>query len=953
MSGYRLDSGGRIDRGSLITFKFDGKNYQGFAGDTLASALLANGVMLFGRSFKYHRPRGIMAAGSEEPNALVSVDRGPGRFTPNLRATNVELYEGLSAVSQNRWPSLKTDLGAFNDRLGMFFPAGFYNKTFMWPRSFWDSVYEPAIRKMAGLGDAPTEADPDTYTSTYAHCDLLIVGAGPAGIDAALEALGSTKRIILIDEQDELGGGALVDPALWPWLERSKKALAEAPNMTILKRATAFGYYHDNFIGAVERLTDHLPDGRQAPREKLWRIRAGEVILAQGAIERPLVFGGNDTPGVMLSSAAKVFANRYGVAVGKAVALMAAHDSGWHDAFALAKAGICVSAIIDVRAAVGAMLLDEAERLGIKVHLNHSVIGVNGRHRVASIQLCNNDDYLGARIVCDTLLMAGGWTPSVHLWSHSKGSLAWRDDLGAYVPDQSNENIRCVGACSGDWDFGKGMVVDMLPTPDDQSRIKAFVDFQNDVTAKDIKLAVREGFRSIEHIKRYTTNGMATDQGKTSNLNGLQIASAALAKPVTDIGLTSFRPPYTPQTFGALAGHAKGALFQPTRQTNIDGWAEENSAVFELVAQWRRARYFPISGEDMHAAVNRECVAVRNNVGIFDASTLGKIEVVGPDAAEFLNRMYTNPWKALEPGRCRYGLLLKEDGFITDDGVSARVAPDRFHLTTTTGGAARVLNMMEDYLQTEWPDLNVWLTSTTEQYAVIALQGPTARKVLESLVEGIDLSAEAFPHMAIREGTICGIPTRLFRVSFTGELGFEINVPTAYGRSLWQRLMAEGAKYDITPYGTEAMHVLRAEKGFIIVGQDTDGTVTPYDAGIDWAVGKKKPDFVGKRSLARPDIVAPGRKQLVGLLTEDPNIVLEEGAQIVANPNQPIPMTMIGHVTSSYWSEALGRSIALALVAGGQDKMGQTLHIPMPGKTHKATVNSMVFYDPEGTRLHV
>jgi sarcosine oxidase subunit alpha len=953
MSGYRLPSSGRVDRSKPVRFTFDGQAYSGFAGDTLASALLASGVMLFGRSFKYHRPRGLLAAGSEEPNALVSVDRGPGRFTPNLRATGVEVHEGLKAVSQNRWPSLKTDFGAINDRLGMFFPAGFYNKTFMWPRSFWDRLYEPAIRKMAGLGDAPTEEDPDTYASTYAHCDLLIVGAGPAGIDAALEAAATNKRVILIDEQDELGGGALSDPALWPWLERSIKALRDAADVTILTRTTAFGYYHDNFIGAVERLTDHLPDGGDAPREKLWRIRAGEVILAQGAIERPLVFDGNDTPGVMLSSAAKTFANRYGVAVGKSVALMASHDSGWHDVFALAKAGVGIAAIIDVRDTVDAALLKQAADWGIVVKLSHSVIGVSGRHSVKAIEVAANAGSGKSSIACDALLMAGGWAPSVHLWSHSKGSLAWRDDLGAYVPDQPNENARCVGACVGAWDFGQGAVIDVLPTPKDQARIKAFVDFQNDVTAKDIKLAVREGFRSIEHIKRYTTNGMATDQGKTSNLNGLQIASTALAKPVVDIGLTSFRPPYTPQTFGALAGHAKGALFQATRTTNIDGWAEENGAVFELVAQWRRARYFPKVGEDMHAAVSRECLAVRNSLGIFDASTLGKIEVVGPDAAEFLNRMYTNPWKALEPGRCRYGLLLKEDGFITDDGVSARLAPDRFHLTTTTGGAARVLNMMEDYLQTEWPDLNVWLTSTTEQYAVIALQGPNARKVLEPLVEGIDLSAEAFPHMAIREGTICGVPTRLFRVSFTGELGFEINVPTAFGRALWERIMAEGAQYDITTYGTETMHVLRAEKGFIIVGQDTDGTVTPYDAGLDWAVGKKKLDFVGLRSLARPDIVAPGRKQLVGLLTDDPNVVLEEGAQIVADPDQPIPMTMIGHVTSSYWSAKLGRSIAMALVAGGKDRMGETLHIPMPGTTHTAKVSGMIFYDPEGARLNV
>ena len=953
MSGYRLDSSGRIDRAKVLGFDFDGRQHQGFEGDTLASALLAGGTMLFGRSFKYHRPRGVLGVGNEEPNALVSVTRGLGRLTPNLRATTAELHDGLVAESQNRWPSLRSDMLAINDRLGMFLPAGFYNKTFKWPRSFWEKVYEPAIRKMAGLGNAPTDIDPDHYAATYAHCDLLIVGAGPAGIDAALAESASGKRIILIDEQAELGGGALADPALWPWLERSARDLRAAANVRILSRTTAFGYYHDNFIGAVERLTDHLPLPGDGPREKLWRIRATEVVLAQGAIERPLVFDGNDTPGVMLASAARTYALRYGVAVGKSVALIAAHDSGWRDLFAMAGAGVTVAEIIDVRESVDQALQDEAVSLGIAVRLGSSVIGVAGRHGVTGVTVTRNDGTNRTALGCDALLMAGGWTPSVHLWSHSKGSLAWRDGLGAYVPDRPNENVRCVGACSGSWDFGAGVNIDMLPTPKDATRVKAFVDFQNDVTAKDIKLAVREGFRSIEHIKRYTTNGMATDQGKTSNLNGMQIAAHALSKPVTEIGLTTFRPPYTPQTYGALAGHAKDALFQPLRKTPIDGWAEANGAVFELVAQWRRARYFPRAGEDMLAAVNRECLAVRERVGMFDASTLGKIEVVGPDAAEFLNRMYTNPWKALEPGRCRYGLLLKEDGFIMDDGVSARLAPDRFHLTTTTGGAARVLNMMEDYLQTEWSDLDVWLTSTTEQWAVIAVQGPRARDVIAPLVEGIDLSPDGFPHMSVREGTICGAPTRLFRVSFTGELGFEVNVPAEHGRAVWEAIYAAGQSFGITPYGTEAMHVLRAEKGFIIVGQDTDGTVTPTDAGLDWAIGKKKPDFVGKRSLARPDIVAAGRKQLVGLLTDDPNMVLDEGAQIVADPAQSVPMTMIGHVTSSYWSATLGRSIALALVAGGQARKGETLYVPMPDRTHKAVVSAMVFVDPEGARLHV
>ncbi|MCJ2189211.1 2Fe-2S iron-sulfur cluster-binding protein [Novosphingobium beihaiensis] len=953
MSGYRVTGAGRVDRARTVAFTFDGQTYQGYEGDTLASALLASGVTLFGRSFKYHRPRGVMAAGVEDANALVSVTRGPGRFTPNLRATAVEIYEGLEASSQNRWPSLKTDMLAVNDRLGMFFPAGFYNKTFMWPRSFWEKLYEPTIRKMAGLGNSPTEIDPDHYTAAYVHCDLLVVGAGRAGLEAALAEAGSDKRVILIDEQNELGGWALSDPDQAQWLAQSVATLTAAANVRILTRCTAFGFYHDNFVGAVERLTDHLAQPGSGAREKLWRIRAGEVVLAQGAIERPLVFEGNDTPGVMLASAARTWLYRYGVAIGRRPALMASHDSGWQDAFAMAAGGVTISAIVDVRDTVDDALLRQAADLGIAVHLGSSVIGVSGRHKVTGVEIAANSGTGRKRIACDALMMAGGWTPTLHLWSHSKGTIAWDESLGAYVPDKANENVRCAGACSGQMDLGTGVVVPALPTPKDASRIKAFVDFQNDVTAKDIGLAVREGFKSIEHVKRYTTNGMATDQGKTSNINGLQLAATALGRPVVDVGLTTFRPPYTPQTFGALAGHAKDALFQATRKTGIDGWAQDNGAVFEPVSQWRRAWYFPQDGEDMHAAVNRECRAVRESVGIFDASTLGKIEVVGPDAAEFLNRMYTNPWKMLEPGRCRYGLLLREDGFITDDGVAGRISPNRFHVTTTTGGAARVLAMMEDYLQTEWPDLDVWLTSTTEQWSVIALQGPRARDVLSALDTDIDLSPEAFPHMSVRLGQICGVPVRLFRVSFTGELGFEINVPAEYGPAVWKQIVAAGQPYGITPYGTETMHVLRAEKGYIIVGQDTDGTVTPMDAGLNWAIGKKKKDFVGKRSLARPDIVAPGRKHLVGLLTEDPSLVLEEGAQIVADPAQPVPMTMLGHVTSSYWSEALGRSIAFALVAGGQERMDETLHIPMPGAVHKAQVSGMVFFDPEGARINV
>ena len=996
MSNYRVPGRGRVDHDARLRFTFDGRSYVGLQGDTLASALLANGIHLVGRSFKYHRPRGIMSAGVEEANALVGVDKGRGRYTPNTRATVLELYDGLKAESQNRWPSLRRDIGAINDLLAPLIPAGFYYKTFKWPASFWNKVYEPVIRRAAGLGRAPTEPDADRYASRFAHCDVLIVGAGPAGLAAALAASEGGKRVILADENPEIGGSLLSDPAVridgknaWRWLDETRATLAGRANVTILTRTTAIGYYHQNFLGLVQRLTDHLPEASPSlPRERMWKVRAAQVVLAQGAIERPLVFDGNDRPGVMLAGAGRTYLNRYGVKVGNRVAVATVHDSAYLAAFDLARAGATVVTIVDLRRNPRAALLTEARSLGIEVLSGWTVTGTTGRTRISQIRVnpvdANGKVGAARTIACDALLMSGGWTPSIHLFSHTKSALEWREDLQAFVPGAPNEAVRCAGAGNGTFSLAaalaegaaagaaaagatgspftfrvegeapfSGIPLRELPTDRDPARAKAFIDFQNDVTAKDIRLAVREGFRSIEHVKRYTTNGMATDQGKTSNINGLMIASDALGKPAPEVGLTTFRPPYTPTTFGAFVGYRRHAHFEVERKTAIDSWAEANGAVFEPVSLWRRAWYFPRPGESMHEAVARECRATRQSLGIFDASTLGKIEVVGPDAAEFMNRMYTNAWTTLAPGRCRYGLLLGEDGFIRDDGVVARMADDRFHVTTTTGGAARVLAMMEDYLQTEWPDLKVWLTSTTEQWAVIALNGPNARKVLEPLVEGIELDREAFPHMAVREGKICGVPTRLFRVSFTGELGFEINVPARFGLSVWKALMEQGKPYDITPYGTETMHVLRAEKGFIIVGQDTDGTVTPYDAGMSWAIGKKKPDFVGKRSLARPDMQDPNRKQLVGLLTEDPQTVLEEGAQIVDDPKAAIPMPMIGHVTSSYHSATLGRSIALALIQGGHQRKGQTVYVPMPDAVHKATITDTVFYDKEGARLDV
>ncbi len=692
------------------------------------------------------------------------------------------------------------------------------------------------------------------------------------------------------------------------------------------------------------------------PRERLWQVRAGEVVLATGAIERPLVFPGNDRPGIMLAESARTYLKRYGVLPGARVAVLTAHDGAYQAALDLKAAGVQIAVIADVRREATGALPGAARRAGIEVRTGVTAVGTKGTRRVKALGLAPVDDAGSVTstsewIDCDTVLMSGGYTPSVHLFSQSRGQLRWDDDLKVFVPDVAAERCRCVGSCAGDAGFGSGWL-GSLPQPATGSRGKAFVDWQNDVTAPDLALAVREGFRSIEHIKRYTTTGMATDQGKTSNLNALAIAAAQLQQPIPKVGLTTFRMPYLPVSFGALAGPARGELFAPVRTTPMYSWASERGAVFEPVSLWQRARYFPAGKEDMHQAVARECLAVRRHCGLFDASTLGKIEVVGPDAVEFMNRMYVNSWNSLKPGRCRYGILLRDDGFVFDDGVVARIAEDRFHVTTTTGGAPRVLALMEDYLQTEWPQLKVWLTSTTEQWAVIALQGPAARRVLEPLVEHIDLSNDALPHMGVARGRICGVPGLVFRVSFTGELGYEINVPADFGLEVWRAVWEAGQAHGICAYGTETMHVLRAEKGYVIVGQDTDGTVTADDAGLGWAVGKNKPDFVGMAAMKKPALTDPGRKQLVGLLTVDPAVVLEEGSQLTAQPGLRPPMPVLGHVTSSYHSSVLGRSIALALVNAGRARMGQTLYVPTAHGESMVIVASPIFYDPKGERLN-
>ena len=997
----RLAEGGRIDRDQRLGFTFNDVRYTGYAGDTLASALLANGVVLVGRSFKYHRPRGILSAGAEEPNALVQLGKG-ARTEPNLRATQVELYDGLVAESINCWPSVEYDIGAINNRISRVLPAGFYYKTFMWPRNLW-MTYEHFIRRAAGLGKAPAAPDPDRYDKMHCHADVLVVGGGPSGLAAALAAGRTGARVILADGQNEFGGalldgGAEIDggPAL-DWVAAAVAELEAMAEVRLLPRATVAGYYDHNYLTIVERVTDHLGAAAPAnlPRQRLWKVRAGQVVLATGSVERPLVFADNDRPGIMLASAAATYVNRYAAKPGSRAVVFTNNDSAYRVALDLAEAGIEVAAVVDPRPEPEGPLPARARARGIEILGGQAVVAAHGGGRVAAVEVMGlnqaGDGVIGEsrRVRCDLVCVSGGWNPTVHLFSQSGGRLRYDDALAGFVPGRSVQAERSVGAAAGTFaladclarGFEAGLEAAaeagfrrkgrsrrapkapaqeeaplkpfwVVPSTVARGRgTKHFIDLQNDVTVADVALAVREGYRSAEHLKRYTTMGMGTDQGKIGNVTGLAVLSELVDADIPTVGTTTFRPPYTPVGFGLLAGREVGALADPVRKTAIHRWHENRGAAFEDVGQWKRPWYFPRAGESMHDAVNRECLAVRNSVGVMDASTLGKIDIQGPDALRLLNWVYTNAWDNLEIGRCRYGLMLGEDGMVMDDGVTTRLAEHHYLMTTTTGGAAGVLAWLEMWLQTEWLDLKVHLTSVTEHWATVAVAGPRARELLSALTSDIDLSAKAFPFMSMREGTVAGVPARVFRISFTGELSFEINVPASYGMAVWNAVMMAGEKYGVTPFGTEAMHILRAEKGYIIVGDETDGTTTPGDVGMDWIVSKKKPDFIGKRSLSRPDTAREDRKQLVGLLTQDPKEVLPEGGQIVAEPEKKPPMKMIGHVTSSYWSASLGRSIALALVYGGHKRHGETVHVPLIGKTVSAVVSEPRFYDPEGVRL--
>jgi methylglutamate dehydrogenase subunit C len=983
---FRLGTGGLIDRARPLSFSFDGQRLSGFAGDTLASALMANGVKLVGRSFKYHRPRGILTAGSEEPNALVELRSG-ARREPNTRATTAELFDGLVAASQNRWPSLAFDFGAINDRLSPFLVAGFYYKTFMWPPKFWEALYEPLIRRAAGLGRAAGLEDPDHYEKAFAHCDVLVIGGGPTGLTAALAAGRAGARVILCDEDFRLGGRLLGErheingKSGIEWAAEVEAELDSLPEVRVMRRTTVTSVFDHGQYAAVERVSDHLavPPEHQ-PRQRGWKIVAKRAVLAAGALERAIAFGNNDRPGVMLAGAARHYINRYAATPGRRLALFTNNDDGWRTAADAHAAGLEVAAVIDSRPEPVARF----SALGIKVFTGARVSNVHGRHAVQAIDVIDGSGKT-VKIACDALAVSGGWNPVVHLTCHLNGKPVWNDELAAFVPGAVPERMHVAGAANGAMkladclraglaagalaavESGHPVVTMAMPNAEDEpasvtplwhvkdSTAKAFVDFQNDVTTRDIALAEQEGFRSVEHLKRYTTLGMATDQGKIANVPGLAILAEMSGRAIAQVGTTTYRPPYVPVSFGAMAGHHRGKDFRPTRLPPSHQWAAEQGAVFVESGQWLRAQYYPRGAEtDWLETVNREVAATRANVGVCDVSTLGKIEIEGADAAIFLDRVYTNTFSTLPVGKARYGLMLREDGFVMDDGTTSRLAPERFFMTTTTAQAGRVMQHLEFCHQVLWPTLDVQMVSVSEQWAQFSIAGPRSRDVLRKLIdEKFDLSDKAFPYLAAKEITVAGgITARLYRLSFSGEMAYELGVPARYGDAAIRAIMAAGAEFDITPYGTEALGVMRIEKGHI-AGNEINGQLTARDLGLGRMMSSKK-DYIGRVMAQRPALVAPDRPALVGFQPVDRSARLRAGAHFIPVGAAATAENDEGHVTSVAFSPMLECWIGLGVLARGPQRIGERVRAYDPVRNGDVEVEicNPVFFDPEGARLH-
>jgi sarcosine oxidase subunit alpha len=978
-NAFRLPTGGHIERDHPLAFTFDGTAYVGYRGDTLASALLANGVRVLARSFKYHRPRGVFSAGEEEPCALVDVGTGPARV-PNCRAPIVPLEEGLVANSQVGWPAVGFDLGRVVDFTHPLWPAGFYNKTFKWPS--W-KTWEGLVRRAAGRGRCPDDADPDRYEQVNAHCDLLICGGGATGLVAAQVAAGAGLRVIVAEQAQTCGGVLssenveLDDQPGWEWARRTVTELKRHPNVVLLEQTVVTGAYDHNVMTLVQT-------GRDSSwRECLWTVRPRHVLLATGAIEQGLIFANNDRPGIMLAGALRCYLNRHAVLPGRRIAVATNNDSAYQAVFDLSGNGVQVSAVVDSREGISPALEKRVRMAGAELLTGARISGTSGFSGLCSVRIAGSGGQDLGRRRCDLLAVSGGWAPRVHLLAQARGGLRFDERSQSFVPERLPANWSVTGAARGSWSLQQalqeaaatseriagqlGRRVEALRVPQvtrglvesaevgpqkpTAGRRRQWIDLAHDVTLDDAELAVREGFVPVEHFKRFTTTGMSLDQGKTGNLNAFVVLGALTGRPTAEVGTTTFRPPYVPVTLGALAGVRKGEFYAPRRLLPAHLEHIRLNGRFEDYG-WQRPDAYPRPGESLHAAVRREVLAVRNAVGVFDNSPIGKLEVRGPDAARFLDRIYINNVRSLPLGRIRYGLMLNENGIVIDDGVFIRMAEDHFLLNTTSGGAARIAAMLEEWLQCEWRDLAVLVDDVTEQWACFTVAGPHARSVLGALGTEIDLSPEALPHMAAASGRVCGLPARVARVSFSGELSYEISIAARDASAMLQAIVAVGQAFGIQPYGVESLMVLRAEKGYLHVGTDTDGSSTPDDVGWGEVARRKQGDFIGRRSLERPANRAADRKQFVGLEPLEAGRPMRPGGHLLLGADRQPPGLTDGWVTSACYSPTLDRTIALGVLRGGRARLGETVTVCDEEERFNVKVVSPVFYDPSNARLN-